>query len=57
MHWPDPESSSATALQTSALREEMYVFAPASTNPRAIIRPIPREPPVTTATLPEISKR
>src|SRR5436190_21696104 len=32
----------------------MYTFASLARNPAAIISPIPREPPVTTATLPEM---
>ena len=54
---PDSDSSAATSSQTSALRDEMYTFAPASTKPRAIIRPMPRDPPVTTAFLPAMEKR
>ena len=50
-------SSAATASQTSALRDEIATFAPASMKPLAIMRPIPRLPPVTSAVLPEISKR
>ena len=57
MHVPAPASSAATRSQTSALREEMYTRAPASTNPRAIIRPMPREPPVTSAVLPATENR
>ncbi|GIH82397.1 hypothetical protein Pro02_08050 [Planobispora rosea] len=32
-------------------------MAPASTNPAAIIRPIPRDPPVTTTVLPSTENR
>jgi hypothetical protein len=39
------------------LRDETYTVAPASTNPPAIIRPIPREPPVTRAVLPAMENR
>ena len=46
----------ATRSHTSALRDEMYTLAPASTKPRAIIRPMPRDPPVTTAVLPSMEK-
>ena len=49
---PSAESSLATASQTSALRDEMITCAPARTKPWAIIRPIPREPPVTRTVLP-----
>src|SRR6185436_21130082 len=56
-HVPCDESSAATRSQTSALREEMYTFAPASTKPRAIMSPIPREPPVTSVTLPATENR
>ena len=51
------ESSAATSAQASALRDEMYTAAPASTNPSAIIRPMPRVPPVTSAVLPAMEKR
>src|SRR5438445_6343188 len=56
-HVPCRDSSAATWSHTSALREEMYTFAPASTKPRAIMSPMPREPPVTRATLPSMEKR
>src|ERR671911_625343 len=51
-HSPTFDSSAATSSQTSALRDEMMTLAPASTNPRAIISPMPLDPPVTTAVLP-----
>ena len=51
------DSSSATASHTSALRDEMLTLAPASTKPRAIIRPMPRLPPVTRAVLPAMENR
>ena len=54
---PLAESSAATSAQASALREEMVTAAPASTNPSAIILPMPRVPPVTRARLPAIEKR
>src|SRR5271165_5314655 len=54
---PSPASSCAAAKTSSALREETITRAPACTSPRAIISPIPREPPVTSALLPETSKR
>ena len=57
IHSPALDNSAAAALQTSTLREEIYTFTPASTNPLAIINPIPREPPVTTATFPSTLKR
>ena len=50
-------SSAAVFSSSAALREEMYTCAPASTNPAAIIRPIPREPPVTTTVLPSTENR
>jgi len=56
MQVPILESSAATSSQTSALRDEMYTLAPASTNPRAIISPMPRLPPVTSAVLPSMEK-
>ena len=56
MHSPILESSAATSSHTSSLREAMYTLAPASTNPVAIILPMPREPPVTTAVLPSMEK-
>src|SRR4051794_28682013 len=50
---PYDDSSCAAAAHASALREEMYTLrAPPCRRPRVIIRPIPRVPPVTTATLP-----
>src|SRR5689334_18062349 len=39
----------AVASHASALRDEIYTFAPDLRKPCAIIRPIPREPPVTRA--------
>ena len=57
MQVPFCDSSAATCSQTSALRDEMYTLAPASTNPSAIIRPMPRLPPVTRAVLPAMEKR
>src|SRR6266853_2106761 len=50
-------SSCCAAAQASALRELMYTRAPASSRPRAIMSPIPRLPPVTTAALPDRSNR
>ena len=35
----------------------MYTFTPASTKPSAIIEPMPRLPPVTSAVFPAMSKR
>src|SRR5208283_1119964 len=57
--WQSPicASSVAAALTSSALREETITRAPACTRPRAIISPIPREPPVTSAVLPDTSNR
>ena len=52
MHVPDADSSFAAASHASAFRADTYTFAPPSTNPRAIISPMPRDPPVTTTTLP-----
>ena len=57
MQVPFLESSAATCSQTSALRDEMYTVAPASTKPSAIIRPMPRLPPVTSAVLPAMENR
>ncbi len=57
LHGPCAESSAAVASQVSALREEMITSAPARSRPSAIIRPMPRDPPVTTATLPLMSNR
>src|SRR6516164_9202553 len=50
-------SSRSAAAQASALRELMYTRAPASSSPRAIISPIPRLPPVTTAVFPDRSNK
>ena len=50
-------SSASACLQASALREQMYVRTPFSTKPRAIIRPMPRVPPVTRATFPFTEKQ
>src|SRR5215469_5485273 len=44
MHSPALLNSFATSSHTDFLRDEMYTFAPPSRNPRAIIKPIPREP-------------
>jgi hypothetical protein len=57
MQSPNLDNCAAVAVQTSPLRAEMYVLTPFVTNPSAIILPIPREPPVTKAVLPETSKR
>src|ERR1017187_1689720 len=54
---PLAESSVATSSHALALREEMKTVAPASTNPSAIILPIPRVPPVTKAVSPAMEKR
>ena len=56
MHSPPYSSLSRRAVSshTAALRELMYTFAPLATNPAAIISPMPREPPVTSATLPSM---
>ena len=62
--WPAPRCTRRSrrarprpASQTSALRDEMYTLAPASTKPRAIINPMPRLPPVTSAVLPSMENR
>ena len=47
----------AAVAQASALRELMYTRAPASSRPRAIMSPIPRLPPVTTAVFPDRSNK
>ena len=49
-------SSAATASQASALRDEITTLAPCSASRSAIARPMPRDEPVTTATLPLRSK-
>src|SRR5204863_3863921 len=57
-HSPILLSSSSAAWTCSALRAVMYTRAtPASRNPRAIISPTPRDPPVTTAVLPLMENR
>src|SRR5262249_4448917 len=56
-HVPMADSYAATRSHTSFFRDETYTFAPASTYPRAIISPMPREPPVTRATLPLTENR
>jgi cyclase len=48
-------SSLAVCWRSASLREAMITWAPAASSPWAIIRPIPREPPVTSARLPETS--
>src|SRR5215470_705723 len=57
MIFPYRVSSRSAAAQASALRELMYTRAPASSSPRAIISPIPRLPPVTTAVFPDRSNK
>jgi hypothetical protein len=47
-----PPISSAAARRSSILREEMRTDAPASAYALAIALPMPREAPVTSATLP-----
>ena len=54
---PSARSAAATSSQASALRLATTTSAPACAKPRAIARPSPRVPPVTTATRPERSKR
>src|SRR3954447_12418637 len=49
---PWAASSARACSPSSALRALRYTRAPACSSPRAIISPIPRVPPVTTATLP-----
>ena len=56
-HEPNADSSSAVAAQASALREDTMTVAPPAMKPPAIIRPMPRVPPVTTTTLPSTEKR
>ena len=46
---------SAAASQASSLREAMTTSAPASASVWTMARPMPRDPPVTTATLPVMS--
>lgn len=54
---PCSESSAAVASQASALRDDTITVAPPATNPPAIMRPIPRVPPVITTVLPSTEKR
>jgi hypothetical protein len=56
-HSPTCDSSPATRSHASAFRELTYTRAPPSTSPRAIINPIPRLPPVTTAVFPATENR
>src|SRR3954452_10383965 len=49
---PNAESSARACSPSSGLRALRYTRAPACSSPRAIISPMPRVPPVTTATLP-----
>src|SRR5580700_8666373 len=51
------DSSATAACPASARRELMYTEAPACSSPRAIIRPIPRPPPLMTATFPVRSNK
>ena len=51
-HVPKAESSATAPSTASALREATTTVAPAATKPPAIIRPIPRVPPVTTMVFP-----
>ena len=44
--------AAATSSQAAALREETTTFAPCSASRSTMARPMPREEPVTTATLP-----
>src|SRR5690606_19294441 len=53
---PRPRSSSTAVAFTSAFRPQTATEAPAPTRPRAMPRPIPRLPPVTTTTLPVRSR-
>jgi hypothetical protein len=54
---PSAPSSAAVASHAVALRDEMYTLAPELMNPAAIILPMPREPPVTSATRPSSENR
>jgi hypothetical protein len=58
-HSPAPTADSSVAARShaSAFRELTYTRAPPSTSPRAIINPIPRLPPVTTAVFPATENR
>src|SRR5579864_1939406 len=56
-HSPTSASSAAARAKSSALREDTTTFAPPSSRARAIISPIPREPPVTNAVFPSMSNR
>ena len=58
MHSPNSDSSAAVASQASFLRAVMYTRQPCAHQPAvAIIAPMPRDPPVTTATLPATPNR
>jgi len=52
---PSPPISSATLASDAPRREEIMTRAPCATNASAIPRPMPRDAPVTTATLPASS--
>ena len=54
---PNADNAASVSRSSASLRAVIYVFTPFSTKPRAIIAPIPREPPVTTATLPLTSNK
>src|SRR5438874_2706934 len=54
---PVARIAAATSSHGSWLRAEMTTRAPASAKASAIARPMPREEPVTIATLPERSNR
>ena len=50
-------SSAAASAHWSALRAVMTTWAPFCTKPDAIMKPMPREPPVTATVLPATPKR
>ena len=56
-HEPVAASSSAVCSQAAALRDEIYTRAPCARKPAAIMRPIPRELPVTSAVRPARENR
>src|ERR1700739_4772158 len=54
---PSGDKPSTAAASSASLRPDTYTFAPARRRPRAIISPIPRPPPGTTATFPSRRNR
>src|ERR1700733_8977487 len=54
---PSLARSAAAAIDFASLRPTIAILAPASASPRAMPRPMPPLPPVTSATLPRRSNR